>query len=118
MDLRRTDKGGEPVKRLDVSVNRYTPLTHYEIEKLLSLGRRRRPMAIDFGPRDAAERNTGGNNLMAISGDQEAFTPATDAEIRQYKNADYPGWLASIETFLQGMLEQLSQLHHAGGKAI
>ncbi|HCD83189.1 MAG TPA: hypothetical protein DEQ45_05045 [Agrobacterium sp.] len=103
LDLRCTDKAGEPVKRLDVSVTRYTPLTHYEIEKLLSLVKQRRPMATDFGPRDAAERNTGGNNLLAIFGDQEVFTPATDAEIRQYKNADYPGWLASIETFLQGM---------------
>jgi hypothetical protein len=103
LGLRCTDKAGEPVNRLDASVTRYMPLTCNEIEKLLRLVKQRRPMATDFGPRDAAERNAGGNSLMAIFGDQEVFTPATDAEIRRYRNEDYPGWLTSIETFLQEM---------------
>jgi hypothetical protein len=35
LDLRCTDKAGEPFKRQDVSVTRYTPLTHYKFENCL-----------------------------------------------------------------------------------
>ena len=48
---------------------------------------------------------------MAMFADHDVFIPATDAEIRQHKNADYPGSPASVETPLQGMHTSVEQIN-------
>lgn len=57
------------------------------------------PMQTEFGLPDPMERASA-SFLGRMTGMRETYRPATEEEIHQYQDRDYPQWLARCESFL------------------
>ena len=97
--VRFKDAMDNAANRYDAVLDRFTPLTASEIDLLMNRLRQRHPPAIDFGPRDQTMPDELAAKFIAPPG-IEFFVPATDAEIAEYTEKDYPDWLNRCEQYL------------------
>ena len=99
------------IKRYEISVPRFEPLTDAETNTLMQRLKERFPLETDFGPREPAERlvpfeprefaRRGTSKfLIQRKPTKEVFKPAKDKAIARYQDEAYPQWLAHCEAVL------------------
>ena len=106
-DLYCADEDGERTTKLEISVPRYKPLTESQIEELMTRIRARHPEETNF---DGPERP--GMNALSLAarglfGTPE-HVPATEEQIRKYREDDYPDWLSDCEKRLREFHQHLT----------
>ena len=99
--IRCEDQSDTTVKRYHTSYTWYEPLTDVEIDGLMERLKARFPLASDFGSREPAERPAPPTVANRLFQTRQVFTPATDEEIENYRNEDYPRWLDRCEETLR-----------------
>ena len=101
------DAQASEIVSVDIEYTVYGPLTSDDISSYIFSLKERFPLAHDFGPREPAERQPTG--VVRIFAMKEVFTPATDEDIRNYKNKQYPDWLKACEDVLSSLHEILKK---------
>ena len=89
---------------IEIEFTRFEPLSDDDVHKLLRRLRTRFPMAQDFGSRERAKRD---QNLFGIAKMQRVYTPASDEDIANYVDREYPVWLQECETRLRDLHNSL-----------
>lgn len=88
------------IKRYEICVPQFKPLTDAETHTLMQRLKERFPLETDFGPRKkSTERNALKIHISQILG--RVFIPATDEAIAKYRDEAYPQWLAQCEEALR-----------------
>lgn len=113
--VKRVTKGSgtsEPIPpngALRATVTMYEPLEEEAVGMLMSRLTERFPQATDFGPKEAHERQSSQIPFpLSLTGHhKEVFTPASDREIKEYKEA-YVGWQLKCRERFEGLHEALN----------
>ena len=100
------DEGREVVV-LEAKCKVYAPLDDHEIQELIDLLRKRFPIATDFGDKKRSHRPTTIDSGVS----QAAFStwlapqvfPASDRDIANYKDRDYPNWVDTCTRVLSNL---------------
>ena len=106
------DEGGE-VAVLEAECKVYAPLDDHEIQELLDLLRKRFPIATDFGDKKRSNRP----RTIDSGVSQAAFStwlaprvfPASDREIANYKDREYPNWVDTCTRVLSNLHKALQR---------
>lgn len=91
---------GSPLDKPHFDVSHFRPLASEQIEELMQELQTVFPIATDFGPTGPVERNFINMPNLPHSR-REVFTPASDAEKKQYTERDYPDWLGQVRQFFE-----------------
>ncbi len=101
--IRCADQSNTELENYRASFTWYEPLTDDQVVAFMQCLEAQFPLETDFGPREPAERapkqRTSLNVLDEIT--KEVFTPATDAEIEEFRDKTYPDWLERCEQSLR-----------------
>ncbi|WP_421955131.1 PIN domain-containing protein [Polaromonas sp.] len=94
---------------IQCSAETYVALLDAQRDLILARLQARFPEAYDFGPSLPMERvvNKGGIGEALFGVEKEIFTPATEAQIEQYRE-DYAGWKAECDEYLRSLHDKLN----------
>ena len=84
----------------------YDPLPDDTIESLMDRLTTKFPKATDFGSSEPEPRSHK-TTLVDLIAFRKVYVPATDEEIDQYSNRDYPKWVRECRTVLSNLHEKL-----------
>lgn len=101
LSIRCTDQTNAEIDRLYASFTWFEPLTDTQVDALMQRLRARFPLATKFGSKDTAEPPPPPSLGDQLFGIKPTFVPATDEEIRNYRDAAYPDWLKSCKDMLR-----------------
>jgi len=106
-EIRALDGCGEPIARIEAKRDRYDELSYQDIERLISELRSTVPIANDFGsPQTVPQPDT--RRAESIRGvTVNEFRPASEKEIEQYRNEQYPAWLDKCREYLEKLHTRL-----------
>lgn len=99
--IRFLGQDGQETERYEAFYKWFEPLTDAEFDELMQYLKDRFPLETDFGSREPAERTAAPGIGSLFVGATRTFVPATDEEIKSYRDVAYPGWLASCEATLR-----------------
>ena len=89
-----------------IEYTKFEPLTSDEISSCIHSLKERFPPAQDFGPQEyVEEQSTGIGQIFTMDG----IFPASDEDIRKYKEKQYPDWLKACENTLSTLHEVLQK---------
>ena len=101
--IRCVDRSGVELEDYHADVVSFEPLTDEQVDELMQRLQDRFPLATDFGSRRPTVRTVKQQpafDWLAGTTD-ETYTPATDEQIRTYREEDYPKWLERCEEILR-----------------
>lgn len=102
------DGQGKAIGIITGEVTVFEAMTPSEIDDAIERLKQLYPQARDFG---AHERQTlklkSPLGMAALGGLSETFEPATEAEISNYENEAYPGWIKKCRSHLSGLHDTL-----------
>lgn len=112
--IKCVNAAGNEVERLEVEILRYDELSGEELSHLMERIRARCPIETDFGSRTPTEKEPqfGGIRIPIM---KQVYTPATEKEIADYRDAQYPEWLARCEDILRNyhnVVERQATIFH------
>ena len=90
---------GDEINSLEFESVCYKRLTETEISALMDSLTRQFPLATDFGEEETIRRNP--TNLTNYKLGIEVFTPASEQEITDYTDKEYPEWVENCKQILQ-----------------
>jgi hypothetical protein len=98
--IKCVDATGNEIERLEGEFLRYDELSTEELSCLMERIRERCPIETDFGSRTPTEKELqfGGIRIPIM---KRIYTPATEKEIADYRDMQYPTWLAQCEDILR-----------------
>ena len=99
--IRFLDQTDTEAERYQASYTWFDPLTDTEVDELMQCLKDRFPLETDFGSREPAERSNPPTVNNLFLGTRRRFAPATDEEIKKYRDIDYPQWLDDCEKTLR-----------------
>ena len=99
--------GARDLELDSIEYTKFEPLTSDEISSYILLLKERFPPAQDFGPQESAEEQPTGTTLISTM--KEVFIPASDEDIRNYKDKQYPDWLKACKDRLSTLHEVLQE---------
>ena len=99
------DEGGE-VDKLELTRNVYDPLNETDISKFIEILKEGFPIATDFDQK-VPKPSTG--LALAILGKPWYFEPVSEESIANYRDREYPKWIADCRKMLSGIHETLQQ---------
>ena len=99
--IRFFDQTDAETERYQASYTLFEPLTDSELDELMQCLKDRFPLETGFGSREPAERSEPPTVNNLFLGTKQTFAPATDEEIDQYRDVDYPQWLEDCEKMLR-----------------
>ena len=105
-EIQCLDSAGSDIKRYEGTFTWFDPLTNAKIDKLMLYLRKHFPPANDFGPQTVA-KDEAPQTIARSFGQQADWVPATDEEIKKYREEDYPQWLTNCEVALRNYHETL-----------
>ena len=108
------DRAGIEIQRYECSFTWFDPLSDAEIDDLMQYLKERFPLVTDFGPQESAERGVE-DSVYRLLGGKEVFVPATDEEIRKYREESYPQWLEACKESLSNYHQTLQNRAVAPG---
>ena len=97
---------GAALDRLELEHLVYDPISNDTIESLMERLKTKFPKATDFGPREATPRNRK-STLLDIVVPRQVYVQATDEEVDEYTNRDYPKWIRQCRKVLSNLHEEL-----------
>lgn len=86
----------------------YDPLPDDTIKSLMDRLTTRFPKTTDFGSREP-EPGSHNPTLVDLIASRRTYAPATNEEIDQYSNRDYPKWVSGCRTVLSNLHEKLQK---------
>jgi len=89
------DADGGQIKKLEIEMQRYLPVSEEQVSDLMKRIRDRFPIVTDFGSPDEQ-----GEHLVGIGFRTREFVPATAKQISDYQ-AEYARWLENCEEILR-----------------
>ena len=99
--IRFLDQKERNAERYEAFYTWMNPLTNPEVNDLMECLKRHFPLESDFGSRKAEERTIAPGLTNLFMGATQAFVPATDDAITEYRDVMYPQWLESCEKILR-----------------
>lgn len=101
--IRCVDRANIELNHYEASFTWFEPLVDEQVNELILRLKDHFPMESDFGSRKPAERTTKGKTVLDIltSNTKEVYIPATDEEIKKYREEAYPKWLDQCEEILR-----------------
>ena len=99
--IRCTNQSDTVIDRYCAAYTWHDSLTDAEVDGLMQRLKVRFPLATDFGSREPTERSAPPTVANLFFATYQIFTPATDEEIEQYREEDYPQWLEHCEQMLR-----------------
>ncbi|MGD9802520.1 MAG: PIN domain-containing protein [Hyphomicrobiaceae bacterium] len=103
------DGQGKAIGIITGELTVFEAMTTSEIDDIIDRLKHLYPQAKDFGLRERQTRRLRSDMGLAIAltGLTETFEPATEAEISNYENEAYPGWIQGCRTHLRGLHDAL-----------
>jgi PIN domain len=124
------DSQGKSIQSISGEITLFEPMAPSEVDNTIKRLEELYPSRTDFGPRERLTRKLQvpmGMRMPALNAFDETFQPATDAEISEYVDTAYPGWieacrkrLKELHVLLQGASARLEfhfRLDNTGTRA-
>ena len=107
-EIRLVDDNGTEVNELHLEYTVYDPMSNDEVLACIESLRSLFPIVSDFGSREPAVKvdTTARSRLYRK---KKTYKPATDEEISDYTDQDYPEWIDKCEEFFSCIHEKLQQ---------
>ena len=102
-------EGARGLKLGSIEYTKFEPLTSDEISSCIHSLKERFPPAQDFGPQEDDEDEEQPTGIARIFAMKRVFIPASDEDIRDYKDKQYPDWLKACEDMLSTLHEVLQK---------
>ena len=107
-EIQCLDSDGIDIKRHEGAFTWFDPLTDAEIDNLMRYLREQFPPVTEFGPRESVKREAP-QTMARILGQQQVWVPATEEDIKKYREESYPQWLADCKAVLRNYHETLQE---------
>jgi PIN domain len=108
-DITCLDVTGAESDNLEREATRYDAMSASEIVSLMVRLKERFPIATEFGPRERSERKADKGPLSMLLQVKEVFTPATENEIKEYRER-HASWLKTCEEMLRSLHTALQEI--------
>jgi PIN domain len=103
-EIKMVDEDGNEISWLDAQVGSYEPLTFDDVRVLMEDIQQKFPMATEFGSAETTPKPQQFPGFRAFRGiTVTEFTPATDADIRNYQHESYPEWVSTCRDKLENL---------------
>ena len=100
------DDNGSEIESIEAEFHIFERMSDEEILACIQLLKTEFPLETDFGSR-IPEEKYGTSVAEKIVGLKYSFTPASDEQISNYSEEEYPGWISKCEDYLSNLHETL-----------